>query len=495
MPKFTFFYTYKHWILSILAGLLLAMPWLYQSLGFIILIAFVPLLIIIFNNDFTLKKAFGLIITSCLLWFVLATSWLLNLKFSTPDFILLTPFILLYSIILSGPLILAKYISTKYSTIWGLSILPISWWLMEWGNAEWDLSNTWVNLHYALCEFPSWLGFIYYLGFRSTSFIIILINIGLYLCFFSNKVVINLKKQFQLLILAISLGVLGLNVIFQLKDFQLNKTAKIAIIQPNFDPYEVVDDKGSKLRYTKLITMTIAAASQKPDLICWHETALRGPQIEVNHITTDTTIIKLNTLSKQINTPIILGTFLFKIHDYRPKNFTAAPTGDGRYYDVTNSAILVQPNGGVDYYNKMKLVPFIERLPFIKFLAGTPRSVFALGEQYPSYEKGKKRNLLMTEKLNILPVICNESIYPDHIKKFNIKKANVIIVMSNDGWAGNSRLCDLHAGYAKILAIENNKYVIRATNNGISMIISPKGKIEKSSKFNSSTTLTGTIKY
>lgn len=495
MPIFPFFYKHKNLFLSILAGLLLAIPWLHQDLGFLILVAFVPLLVIVFNNHLTLKITFGLVTTSCLIWFLLATSWLYDLRFSTLDFILLIPFILLYSVILSLPLFAAKFISRKYATIWGLAIFPIVWWLMEWGNAQWDLSNTWVNLHYALCNFPSWLGFIFYLGFRSASFIIILINIGLYFIFFSNKVKSDYKKQFQWIILSICIVTIGLNILFHLKDFHKNKTAKIAVIQPNFDPYEVVTVQSAKLRHRKLITMTLEAASQKPDLICWHETALRGSQIEVNQITADTTIIALRRLSRQINVPIILGTFLFKIHDYQPNNYTAAPTGDGRFYDVTNSAMLVQPNGGVDYYNKMKLVPFVERLPFIKFLAGTSRSIFALGEEFPSYEKGKKRNLLFSEKINIIPVICNESVYPDHVKKFDMKKADVIVVMSNDGWAGNSRLSDLHAGFAKILAIENNKYVIRATNNGISMIISPRGKIELASKFGISATLIGTIKY
>ena len=406
----------------------------------------------------------------------------------------LVPFLLLYSAILSLPFILAKYIF-KSSAINAVVLLPLSWWAVEWVNSNWDLSNTWVNLHYALCDYPYLLGFIHYAGFRMASPFILIINLAIYLLCFNTRILSSFKGSFKWGIIAIAAVFIGLNILFQFKNIPTTHQAKIAVVQPNFDPYQVVDSIASVQRYQKLLAMSLKVAQQKPDLICWHETALRGPQIEVDHIDTDTTVAALKKLSQQLNTPILLGTFLFKIYDYRPTNYTAASTGDGRFYDVTNSAMLLQPNGNVDTYNKIKLVPFIERLPFIKYLSGTSRSIFALGEQFPSYEIGKKRTLLKTPTLNILPVICNESVYPSHIKQFAIKNTDVIIIMSNDGWAGNSQLANLHAAYAKILAIENHKYVVRATNNGVSSIITPKGEIQSHTQFGKETTMIGSIKY
>ncbi len=485
---------YKLELLSLLAAILLALPWVLPSVGWVIFVAFVPLISIVFDKTVSFRKTAILILCSCCIWFALATSWLYALRFSTLDFVLLVPFLLLYGAILSLPFLFAKYFF-KSSIHLAILLLPLSWWVVEWANSNWDLANTWVNLHYALCDYPYLLGFIHYTGFRWASPFILCINLAVYLFCFKTEIFDSFKDKFKWGIMGITMVFICLNVLFQLKNIPSIHQAKIAVVQPNFDPYQEIDSLVAAQRYQKLVGMSQQAASQKPDLICWHETALRGPQIEVDHIDTDTAIASIKKLSQQLKAPILLGTFLFKIYDYRPSNYTAVATGDGRYYDVTNAAMLVQPNGGIATYYKMKLVPFIERLPFIKYLAGTSRSIFALGEQFPSYEIGKKRTILKTDSMGILPVICNESVYPSHVKQFAMKSTDVIIIISNDGWAGNSQLANLHAAYAKILAIENHKYVVRATNNGVSMIITPKGEIQNKTQFGKDTTMIGTIKY
>ena len=390
---------------------------------------------------------------------------------------------------------IANYILKKHSSPISICVLVASWAIMEWANSNWDLSNTWVNLHYALCDYPYLLGFIRYTGFRFASPFILLINIAMYLTFFHRQRLAGFSPWYKGAFWSITILFILLDVVVQLQKNTLKQQAKIAIVQPNFDPYQIVDSVASKDRFRHLLDLTGQLSKENAQLICWPETALRGSQIDISTLPTDTTIIALKKLSHQIKAPILLGTFLFKVYDYKPSNYTAAPTGDGRYYDVTNSAMLVTPSGALDIYHKIKLVPFIERLPFIKYLSGNSSHLFQLGEQFPSYEKGKKNNLLETSELSIVPVICNESVYPDHVKRFAIKNADVIIILSNDGWAGNSSLATLHAAYAKILAIENNKYVVRATNNGVSMVISPQGIIEASTEYGTSTVMTATIKF
>lgn len=493
MPSFII--KYKHWFFSILSGLLLALPWLSQSLGSAIFIAFIPLLYNIYNAQFSFFKTGILVWISCFIWFSLSTRWLYSLHFSTSDFLLLIPFLLLYSFILSSPFLFANYLLKKYSSPISICVLVVSWAMMECANSNWDLSNTWVNLHYALCDFPYLLGFIRYTGFRFASPYILLVNIAIFLFFFNTQPLEGFRQKFIWVFWSITLLFILLDVVVQLQKNTWKHQAKISVVQPNFDPYQVVDAAAAKERFNHLLNLTHQLGKENLQLICWPETALRGSQIDVAALANDTTIIALKKLSKQIKSPILLGTFLFKIYDYKPSNFTAAPTGDGRFYDVTNSAMLVMPSGGVDIYHKIKMVPFIERLPFIKYLSGNSSPLFQLGEQFPSYERGKKNNLLETPDISIVPVICNESVYPDHVKKFALQNADVIIILSNDGWAGNSSLASLHAAYAKILAIENNKYVVRATNNGVSMVISPQGIVEASTKYGASSVMTATIKF
>ena len=80
--------------------------------------------------------------------------------------------------------------------------------------------------------------------------------------------------------------------------------------------------------------------------------------------------------------------------------------------------------------------------------------------------------------MNILPLICYEVIFTDLIKKSN-EKTNLIINISEDGWFGASIGPDQHFAKSIFRAIENNTFLLRSANQGISAIIDNKGNIIK----------------
>ena len=75
----------------------------------------------------------------------------------------------------------------------------------------------------------------------------------------------------------------------------------------------------------------------------------------------------------------------------------------------------------------------------------------------------------------IAPIICYESVFPNHVRKFIKKGAQAIFIITNDGWWGASKGRVQHNSYARIRAIESRRYVVRSANTGISSIISPRG--------------------
>ena len=146
----------------------------------------------------------------------------------------------------------------------------------------------------------------------------------------------------------------------------------------------------------------------------------------------------------------------------------------GNFY---NSMIIINNNFDIiQRYNKRKLVPFGEFLPFQHLLKKF--GLKKITEGHGSYQRGQENNNIIIDKLNSLPLICYEIIFPDLIKKSNVN-TNLIINISEDGWFGKSIGPDQHFAKSIFRAIENNTFLLRSTNQGVSAIIDNKGNIIK----------------
>ena len=124
----------------------------------------------------------------------------------------------------------------------------------------------------------------------------------------------------------------------------------------------------------------------------------------------------------------------------------------------------------------MKLVPFGEFLPFENILNNL--GFKKITEGHGSFLKGKEKNNLIFDNINILPLICYEIIFPDLIKRSDVD-TNLIINISEDGWFGKSIGPDQHFVKSIFRAIENNTFLLRSTNQGVSAIIDNKGNVIK----------------
>ena len=138
-------------------------------------------------------------------------------------------------------------------------------------------------------------------------------------------------------------------------------------------------------------------------------------------------------------------------------------------------------------YNKIKLVPFGEFLPFEKIL--NKIGLKTITNNFGSFEKGSERDIIeisnsLSEKLKFLPLICYEVIYSGNLSKNY--DFDFIVNISEDGWFGKSIGPEQHFVHSIFRAIETGKYILRSSNNGISAIINPLGQIEKQIKFGNS---------
>jgi len=143
-------------------------------------------------------------------------------------------------------------------------------------------------------------------------------------------------------------------------------------------------------------------------------------------------------------------------------------------FDTFNSLIIANNKLDIIFqYNKVKLVPFGEFLPYENILGKI--GLKKITEGYGSFTKGASNNIFLLDNLRILPLICYEIIFPE----LGQGQKNLIINISEDAWFGDTIGPDQHFAKAIFRAIENNVYLVRSANKGFSAFIDNKGIVKK----------------
>jgi apolipoprotein N-acyltransferase len=150
---------------------------------------------------------------------------------------------------------------------------------------------------------------------------------------------------------------------------------------------------------------------------------------------------------------------------------TVAETKEGA---PLNSAVLLAPDGRlVDRYDKMNLVPFGEYVP--PFFGWVHR----ISGEISDFVPGNRTVVFPMSGHRLGVFICYESVFPEEVRQFVKGGANLLVNISNDGYFGHSAAREQHLEIARMRAVENNRWLIRSTNDGITAAIDPTGHIEE----------------
>ena len=256
------------------------------------------------------------------------------------------------------------------------------------------------------------------------------------------------------------------------------RTAEISVIQPNVPCYEDERLTAGKFDPTADVQELMAQVPESSTFVLMPESALaylpKMGSIEERHLAAYTPLLKSLHGDSHPTTKLIAGaSTIIRYGDVKATDTAHHYEGYG-WYDQYNSALLINSEGETeDIYHKGKLVIGVEAVPL--------KSIFDtfevdLGGVSGQLGWGKEHTIFTNNGVKIGPSICYEGLYGGYFAGFAREGAEVMALISNDGWWGNTpghrRLFD----FCRLRAIETRRAIARSANTGISGFITPTGK-------------------
>jgi apolipoprotein N-acyltransferase len=305
---------------------------------------------------------------------------------------------------------------------------------------------------------PEILQSLFYVGFFSFNFLCIVIYCSPLLIIFKKK--INYFLLFLVCLIFLGNYIYGATIIKKnneyLKNFKYNSenSIYIKIISPSFDLKYNLSNIDLSENISNLVKYSDPQKNKKT-LFVWPEGVFTGFNFQE--------IKQYKSLFEEAfseNHLILFGSNTIQ------KNLSKD--------EMFNSLVITNNKLDVVYqYNKIKLVPFGEFLPFENIL--NKIGIKKITEGYGSFSSGSNSNIFILKNLKILPLICYEIIFPE----LSQTEKNLIINISEDAWFGNTIGPNQHFAKAIFRAIENNVYLARSANKGFSAFIDNKGIVKK----------------
>ncbi len=463
----------KNLILSLVTSVLLSLSFPPFKLGFLAYFALVPFFLLLENKNYkeTIRWGFltGLFINIGTLWWIN----LVTVPGAVAAILYLPIYIIIYAVLHN---FLRKRLGEKV-IYW---CMPFLWTGVEYLRSLGVLGFPWCSLAYTQSYYLSLIQYVSITSVYGVSFWVVTINVFtlLILKHFSSY-----KKVFIYFLILISLFILpwiyGVLIIPHGQPAP-EENIRVGLIQGNIDAYEKWYDEFAEENLRIYNELTLAAVKLKPQVIIWPETAV-PEYLRVSNLY----LTNIRELLSKIDLPLITGAADFQ--------YLSDQT-----YLTYNAVFLLTPNSnGFQIYHKIHLVPFGERVPFTEtfpFLKNFLESLemgegnFSPGEEIVSFHvplttqvNGLKSDQLKRNYINVPVVICFESLFPELVRSFILKGADMLVIITNDAWFKRSVAPYHHAQMAIFRAIENRISIARCANTGVSMFVDPYGRTLKSS--------------
>ncbi len=475
----------KNTLLSLLSGVLLAVAWPETpGITFFIFIALVPLLFVAHNlSKDGINQSVSFFGQSYLAFFVfnLITTWWIY-HASLPGAIMAIVFNSFFMAVVFFLFYIVKFRVGKKEGYIGLVLL---WLAFEYLHLNWELSWSWLTFGNALANTPNWIQWYEYTGHLGGSLWILVSNV---LLFIIVRNIVSYRQPVQnqlfriLFLLLLLVGPMAWSLSVYDAYEEQKDPVEIVVVQPNIDPYT---DKFGGMSESDQVDRIFELAEQKvdenTDYIVAPETSFPANywEHELNYIYgTDRA---RETIEKFPDVTYIGGLSTARLYtEGEEYPFTARKFRDnspGRF-DIFNAALQIDRTRNIALHRKSKLVLGVEKLPFRKYLSFIDKFSIKLGGASGSLGfQNTPTNFTNLDSTTIAPVICYESVYPEYVGEYINQGAELIFIITNDGWWSDTPGYKQHLAYARLLAISYRRSIARSANTGISAFINQRGEV------------------
>ena len=475
-------------LLSVFTGLLLSLAWLGFP-GWMLFFAFFPLLMLdayFIENKTTFKSIafWGHAFLAALIWNGITTWWI---AYATVVGAILA--ILANSVLMSLVLWLAHVTRRRFRPALAYIAFVAFWISFEYFHFHWDIEWPWLNIGNGFANNVKMIQWYEYTGALGGTLWVLSANILLFNIFHLAQ---KGAARRQLIYPAVSLILLialpiALSWIIYSSLTEKGVPMNIVIVQPNIDPYnERYDLEAEQEKLNTFKKLANSKIKDNTQLVIGPETVFeRWPEWNVEKL-------RYNMLYRQLhdwilnypNTELILGASTHKIYPDAESASSTSRVSNDTHYDVFNSAVFIGQDGSTQFYHKSILVPGVEKMPLRQYLWLLNDVVFDLGGTTGSLGiQEKPANLVLKDNAQVAPVICYESVFGGYLAQFIRKGAELIVIITNDGWWRNTPGYRQHFSFSRLRAIETRRSVARAANTGISAFINQRGDVFHSTEW------------
>lgn len=476
-------------LLSIASGLLLSAAWPMRGFPFLSFIALIPLLFVLDQirknpDNFRILASFRYTYLAVFIWNLLCTWWI---WYSTDIGAIIA--VVFNSFFMAMVVQLAAFSRAKINpTKGGHIILPLFWLAFEFLHQHWDLSWSWLNLGNVFATRIQFIQWYEYTGVQGGTLWIFIINILLFENI-KNIFFTPVVKRTRNWLVGITLFFLIVPSALSIYRFytyeEKSNPVDVVIIQPNIDPYTEEYHLTVPQLLDRLLLRTQDYADTNVDFYVAPESVIQEGMYEDEFQYSQTiTGIKNFLQEYSPNAKFIGGAGTF--HMFKPGeelSSSARRYMNEMFYEAFNTALFFGTEKEVQTYHKSKLVPGVEQMPFPEIIKPIEKYAIDLGGTTGTLGKSPERTVFEGGKVPVCAAICYESIYGEFIAEFVQNGAELIFIITNDGWWKNTAGHRQHLAYASLRAIETRRSIARSANTGVSVFINQKGELFQATKY------------
>jgi apolipoprotein N-acyltransferase len=479
-----------------LSGILLSLAWLGFS-GLVLLIAFVPLLWV--EYDLLQKRHYNLPVVfwsysliTFIIWNALTTWWIWN---ATPGGAIFA--IVLNSLFMSLVWWFTHVASRKQGPGFGHILLIFAWITFEFLHYHWELAWPWLTLGNGMANDVYLIQWYEYTGVFGGSAWILLANLMIWnwfrITWIENKDVHLFQKLSVMGLLLLPIG-LSVSIYYQYEEKP--DPVHVVIAQPNIDPYR---DKFTHMpyreQYGRLLHLSDSLGTDDVDFFLGPETALHEVWLNNWKYSLPIRTVQNFLSEKYPNSAFIVGGMSYYEYLFEEERTTTVRYNRDStfFYDAFNSAYLITRHGPEGIYHKSKLVAGVEQMAYERYLRFLDKLVIDLGGTTGSLATLGKPEVFEHHGIKVGVPICYESAFGSYVAGFVNEGAEVLMVITNDGWWKNTPGYRQHLAYSRMLAIEFRRSIARSGNTGISAFINQRGEIVQQTAWWTATAMRGTI--